>query len=298
MTPKKPLLEIADPLSREIINILLEEDRSLRNKTIIDRLKKRQHNEEIKSIVSRTTPDSLRVQITNRLQRLWKEGIIEKNIISPKEVRYHIKDVKDAQEKVDKEIFKQSLGELRFQKVELETEIDKIIKTIAKDHATHSKRHLSVMDKFKLRDPARLALWETSWLAATKVIGKPCKVYIIYPTNIPAPIFKEDDIKELYNVFLTRSVGRRDNIKATTKRGFSILFQYSPMSSKRETGYMKKLEKTFLALWLQAKNADAPSKEMLSKFQQDKDFVLDLFRKTTEKVQDIVEKSEKHKSLA
>lgn len=288
MTPKKMLPEISDPLSRTIVMTLLEEGNPLRNCEIVERLgEKRLQDEEIKKTIDepRARKESLRVQVTNRLQRLVEHGYLKKNIVSPKNVQYSIADVKDARGQVDKEIFKQSLKGLRFQKVSLETEIEKITKEIAETFADVDKKLLlGWKERRELRDPAKAVLWKTAILEGFKTARKPCKIFLIYPTDVPMPDINKEDIQKMYEVFLSKNLRRLDELGKTEKHSFSILFQYKPLSSREEIKYKQQSDKACLDAWKRAMKVETLSKEMLSKYQQDQNFVSGLLNKSTEKL--------------
>jgi len=248
---------------------------------------KNMDNVETKKLLENSTDDSLRVQVTNRLQRLCMRGLLDKHVVSPKNVQYSIKLFKKAREQIDREVFKQSLRGLRFQRVPLDTK--KIVEKSSKHVIDSSKKHLiSLDDKWKLRDRAKSALYEAMISESGKIFSKFCKVYVIYPINVPEPSISDNDIEEFYRIFLAKSISRENENVVARETGFSIIFQHDPIPKIAE----KQFEEACVRAWLKVMGVEDPEEpiskhpNLPTKYREDYKFVNSLLKKSIERIEE------------
>ncbi|KON33004.1 MAG: hypothetical protein AC479_05930 [miscellaneous Crenarchaeota group-6 archaeon AD8-1] len=295
MISEEGSLEKFDLLAREIVRVLLDQDRPIRNKEVIKKIRERSgKNPELKKLLRTTPEDSFRVQITNRLQRLVEKKIVSKKTKSAKNVVYWITKSEMIKEQVNKEVFKHSLSGRRFQKVKIKTE--KIVNKYRSEiNKKIENRLLNFLDKLKLRDPAKRALYLAFIDELDKQYDRASEVFLVYPTDIPPPPINEEDIEDFYNTFRGRVKAWSEEFKGGKSPGVSVVFHFNPIPPNSDEEYDKLVRKA----WFEAMQLDpnlpysSEAKKILAKYDEDMKDAVYLLKKTAEGMKTDLEKARK-----
>jgi hypothetical protein len=274
MSAKKRIFHEKDEIEIAILQLLLEQKKPIRNKEIIKELEnKRRTDKKFKNLI-KSSHDSFRIQITNRLQRLFKDEIIQKKIISPKKVVYWIKDPGNINEIIEREKFKRELSGKKFLEVQISTE--KMAENHARQIANTYRKILDRKERGKLKDEAKRFLFDESFRNIVQIYSNKCKIHIIYSKGAFYPQIEEKHLEKFYGIFLGW-VARQKLLKREEKdAGFSIIFNYIPGKDKppfeRDNIQVK-------SDWLNAKGLNRRTKftaELDEVFQNDIEYVDDL----------------------